>query len=273
LAGVRDDRLRWNIAGKEIDVLSELIADDIEMFQAGIRAEFTDGRHLLFAEFFLGDISGGTATDSDYGGDRRSGLYSKSISDVGGRNARDLSAGVGRRFDFGAGRWGLTPLVGGSRNRLELVLTDAVQVVAEPGRTPPAGHVPGMAGTYEATWTEFWVGAEIRRGIGRNGEIYGVLRRHWFDFRAKADWNLRRDLARPVGFVQEASGAGLDGELGGTWTVSDRLAFDLRLAYRDRTAKHGTDTLFHKTGRTSEHPLNEVSWRSRSIFAGIRCSF
>ena len=271
--GIRMDRLRWNIAGNNVNILSELIVDDIEIIPIGLKTEITRGNYTFFGNMAYGEIRDGTTTDRDYLADDRRGLYSESISKVSGNHAIDLSGSIGRNIDFKADRFRLAPVIGASWHRLKLYKTHGVQTVATSGVTPPTGPFPGLASSYDASWTSLWAGGNIRIQIISALQLTASFHYHWFDYRADADWNLRQDLAHPVSFTHRASGDGFDAEITCKYAFTDRADISITFFYRDWLAKNGTDTTFFATGQRAEIPLNEVSWESRSITAGIHYRF
>jgi len=270
---VRTDRLHWHIAGGNVNILSELITEDIDILQVGLRAKLTKNNYVFFAEGAYGTIRSGKTTDRDYRGDDRTGLYSESVSDISGRNARDLSAGAGRHFHFNSNRYRLTPLIGASHHRLRLLKTDGMQTVATPGETPPVGPIPGLASTYDATWNALWAGGKFMVRASESIELRAAYRYHWFDYRADAGWNLRQDLAQPVSFTHRASGSGFDVDISCRYALSAQAGISFSFLHRERKAENGTDTTYLATGQQFDIPLNKVSWRSQSVLAGIEYRF
>ncbi len=271
--GIRRDRLNWHIAGNNVNILSELIVDDIDIFQVGAKSAFTKGEYTFFAEMAYGDVLGGTNVDRDFLANNRRNIYSESVADVSGRRAMDLSGGIGRNIDFHSGRYRLTPILGASWHRLRLLKTHGVQTIATPGQTPPVGAIQGLASTYDADWTGLWAGGKIQVQAAEALQIAASFRYQFFDFRADANWNLREDLSHPVSFSHRATGRGIVGDVSYKWSLTDRVDISLTFLYRYLLAKNGTDTTFFATGNRAKTPLNKVSWRSRAITAGLTYRF
>ncbi len=270
---LRTDRLHWHIAGRNVNILSELITEDIEIVQVGLRSTFTKDHYVFFAEGAHGALRSGKTTDRDYLGDDRTGLYSESVSDVSGRNAWDLTAGAGRHFLFNSNRYRITPLIGASHHRLRLLKTNGMQTIATPGKTPPVGPIPGLASTYDATWNALWAGGEFMVQASKSIELRASYRYHWFDYQADARWNLRQDLAQPVSFTHSASGSGFDVDISCRYALSAQAGISFSFLHRERKAKNGTDTTYLATGQQFDIPLNKVSWRSQSFTAGVDYRF
>lgn len=271
--GIRRDRLNWHIAGNNVNILSELIVGDIDIFQVGAKSAFTKGAYTFFAEMAYGDVLGGTNVDRDFLANNRRNIYSESVADVSGRRAMDLSGGIGRNIDFHSSRYRLTPILGASWHRLRLLKTHGVQTIATPGKTPPLGAIQGLASTYDADWTGLWAGGNIRVQAAEALQIAASFRYQFFDFRADANWNLRQDLSHPVSFSHRATGRGIAGDVSYKWALTDRVDISLVFLYRYLLAKNGTDTTFFATGNKANTPLNKVSWRSRAITAGLTYRF
>lgn len=269
----RSDRLNWHIAGRNVNILSELIVDDLEIFQIKATGAFTKRNYTFFAEAAHGEIFSGTNVDRDFLANNRGNLFSESVARVSGRDATDFSGGIGRNIDLDAGRYRLTPMVGASWSRLRLLKTRGVQTVATPGTTPPTGPFPGLASTYDAQWTGVWTGAGIRVRTASALTIAASFRYQFFDYRADADWNLRQDLSHPVSFTHRANGRGFEGDMAYKWAITERMDISLTFLYKYLLAKNGTDTTYFASGNRAKTPLNRVSWRSRAVMAGLSYRF
>ena len=91
------------------------------------------------------------------------------------------------------------------------------------------------------------------------------------EYEAKANWNLRGDLAHPVSFEHEADGDGWVLTGGYSWHFTSRWALDLQGKYQEWSTDPGIDRVFGANGSTLTTVLNEVNWNSFSATIGVSC--
>lgn len=277
IIGYRMDNLDWNIAGDQYgsnpNILSELEFNDLEIYQAGLELKVTVNRIYFRASVCLGEITDGESTDSDYDQDNRSGLYSRSKSEINNNDVQDRSVGLGYQFDFFKRRLKIAPLIGTSCHEQNIRMTDGVQTVATSGRTPALGPIPGLRSTYETEWTSWWLGMDISLELTTNLSLFSSLEYHLVDYDAKANWSLREDFAHPVSFTHEADGNATAIKIGISHFFVEHWAIGLLYSRQKWSAGGGYDRLFLATGQTTTTKLNEVNWDSRSINLSLSCRF
>jgi len=159
--GFHVDDLNWNIAGNisgnNPNVLSELTWSDLETLQATVNGKALINEWLyLRGSLGYGWTFSGDNLDSDFSGNDRTQEYSRSSNSADGGRVLDGAIGLGYQFSWLSEKFKLSPLLGYSYSALKLTLRDGVQVIATPGKTPPAGPIQGLDSTYDASWLGPW---------------------------------------------------------------------------------------------------------------------
>ncbi len=265
--GYRYDELRWDIAGTlagtSPNILSELTWRDMESAQVQADVNMlVDNTLLLRGRGSYGEVQNGKAQDSDYNGDNRTLEFSRSNSESDGYVA-DVDVGVGYQFrvyDSSVERYArIIPMIGYARRTQHFTIFDGEQTV------PAAGPIDGLHSTYSTEWEGPWLGLSIRMEADERTTVNFEVQRHWADFYAEANWNLRTDLAHPVSFVHETQGRGMlvAMELSHQWR--DPWAFGVRLEWQDWQGEPGVDRIFDVSGASPSvlvTRLNGVDWEA-----------
>ncbi len=273
-AGYRQDDLEWSFALPGINPRSELTWRDIESFQLefGLQRRFFHNFRLK-GVFAYAVIYDGQNQDSDYDGNNRTLEFSRSINATDAGNLWDISLGLAYDVRLFDDQFRLSPLLGYAFDDQDLHISDGVQTL------PPLGPFQGLDSSYDATWYGPWVGMELQvssRGSDSPSPgyeaVFGV-EYHLANFEAKADWNLRPDLAHPRSFEQDADGSGwvLTGAV--NYLFGSRWAINVTGKYQSWETDAGTHRFFFSDGSSYATRLNEVVWKSYSVTVGVICRF
>jgi hypothetical protein len=273
-AGMRTDDLKWNISGSpqgdNPNVLSELKWEDIEIRQVQATGSllmthktFYWPQTLLSISYGYGDITDGKNYDADYSGDDRTDRNSLIINDADDGDVRDFSLAIGPSFHSPDDRWSFVPQIGYSYHEQNLTLTNGKQV------DPNLMLIPDLDSTYQTEWEGPWIGGEIVFKSNSNWSLMSRVEYHWFDYYAEADWNLRNDFKHPKSFDHRADGDGLVIDLQWQYRLTEHWSFGLQGHYLDWQTDHGDDRLFLANGEVLPTRLNQVTWRSVAMNAGI----
>ena len=275
--GYRVDQFDWSIAGpilgRNVNVLSELTWEDLEIFQVKAAARVT-----VHEAFYLrgslagGQIFDGTNVDSDFRGPNRTSEFSRSVNVTADGQIWDATAGVGYILALSE-KLRLIPLIGYSYNRQELTLSNGVQTVSLPPSAQPVGPFPGLDSVYDAEWWGPWIGVDAFYGVSDRIRLSFSFEYHWADYEAVADWNLRTDLLRSRSFEHDAEGQGFVASLGAEYLLTGPWSLLLNLSYQQMSTDPGIDRVFFADGTLVVTPLNEVNWKSFAIFAGVTYRF
>jgi hypothetical protein len=292
---VRSDELNWSIPGQtlvgEIDVLSELDWDDVDIFQlqlttTGVLTEISwlDWNLYFSGSVALGSIVSDEVTDSDYAGDNKTLEWSRSQSDAGNGDSFDISIEVGPIFQLQQSEAQLIPVVGLMYHSLDLVLQDGEQVLSDnrirrdyfgmdASLPTVVGVIENLDSCYDAMWFGPFLGLRLKVPLSERLSLMTGIDYQLSYYYAEADWNLRDDLAHPVSFEQEGVGGGLSLSFQGLYQISERWALTLDGVVRQWTLFSGTDRTYMNDGESTKTDLTSVSWRSMSIAAALRYSF
>lgn len=262
--GYRLDSLDWNIAGNlagtSPNVISELEWRDMQFlqFKGELAGSNQNGTYFRGSAAY-GLTLGGENQDSDYATDNRTGEFSRSVNGIDGSHVLDFSGAIGRDMPFGANdTHRFIPLLGYSYHTQQMRITDGNQVI------PASGPFAGLDSSYDAQWSGFWLGGDVIFDLADRGTVFTRLEGHWVNYLAKADWNLRGDLAHPVSFEHEADGTGVVFELG--WRdilLADGWAWGVDLSLQRWQTDPGLSTFYGAT--TTAQRLNEVNWSSKQL--------
>jgi hypothetical protein len=273
-AGYRHDELDWSFALPNINIRSELIWRDLESFQFEFGLERRLWRHFrlkgYLAYAFLFD---GQNQDSDYNGNNRTEEFSRSNNSTQDGDLWDISIGLAYDVRLLANRIVLSPVIGYSYHDQNLQITRGIQTI------PPLGPFQGLNSSYDPTWYGPWIGADFQynsygKAAPKTGyEAFFGIEYHFANFEAKADWNLRADLAHPVSFRQDADGSGWVLTGGINYLFNPSWSVNLNGKYQKWETSEGRHRFFFFDGSSYQAKLNGVNWESFSISAGITCRF
>ncbi len=276
--GYRVDDLDWNIAGNpngtNPNIISELAWSDLKSYQLKV-----GGRGMINGVFYLrgsidfGWVLSGEVQDSDYDGDNRTQEYSRSISNSDDSTVFDSTVAFGYPFKLASDRLRLIPIVGFSYSEQNLTMKDGVQVISQPPQTQPIGPIAGLDSTYDTKWYGPWVGLDLSLRATDKIILFAGFEYHWADYEAKANWNLRTDLAHPKRFEHDAAGTGFLITAGGDYVFSESLSLGLELNFQDWSTDAGIDRQFNADGTIAVTRLNEVNWESFAIMLRLTYRF
>ncbi len=285
-SGYRRAELSWNIAGNRQgtnpDVLSELEWKNLDIFQAQAESHLRLGLHqfpnlslLIKGSLSWGWIVAGNNRDSDYAGDGRTLEFSRSENSGKGGDLLDLSVALGPQLQLFDNSLELALLAGWSYHEQNLKIRRGRQTLSEPGLTPntslpqPLGRFPGLDSRYETRWWGPWLGTDLHWLPTAKLSLSGSFAWHFADYQAKADWNLRSDLAHPVSFRHWADGSGLVLALGLHYRLTPNWRLALDYQYQDWVADKGLHRIYRADGGRAESRLNKVNWRSRAAMLSL----
>lgn len=273
LIGYRTDNLSWNIAdvGGHPIVRSELEYRDLKSIVFDVKGGLSLPQNFRI-DFWgdIGTIVAGTCQDSDFEGDERTILSSKSISQAGKGTVFDATLGLGRCYPSAFGK--ITPLLGYSIHGQLLELYDGFQLV------PFVGPIEGLNSHYKTLWQSAWCGFE--HIICLSTWVEGFLRAevHYAFYSARGLWNLNEKFGGE--FKHQSQG------IGGVLFCGARLKLTRHLGLGASILLQG----FRTCGGTSSVPLlsegangtvirsatqrlNAVIWQSSALFLDLSYSF
>ena len=102
---------------------------------------------------------------------------------------------------------------------------------------------------------------------------YFTYEYHWADYHAKANWNLRNDLAHPKSFEHNADATGSVIATGFNIALHEHAALNINFDYQSWSTDNGTHKVFFSNGKTAKTRLNEVNWSTYALSLGLTLRF
>ena len=279
-----DSELHWNIARDLRDtdspnVLSELEFEGISTQLVGLQGRASrewrgSWRLLLEADGSYSRVDRGTTVDSDYFGDDRTGLYSRSRANIVGDTGVNGRGGIGLAYDLVPGRHGLAVLAGVYYQEQNLNFRRGTQEVADPSVFGSASVddvnvlLQHLDTDYRSEWQGNYLGFAYH-WTWKNWSSQWRLNYHRGRYYGEGRWNLRRDFQQPHSFSHFVTSSGyelrwqLDYQLSQHWSAFGAL---LR---RQWDAKAGVSVTFLSNGEISATRFNEVVWRVSQTRFGL----
>jgi len=294
--GYRSDQLNWSISGdtngERPNILSELIWEDIEIFQLQTTGwleigelPFLKRNAMVLANISFGKILAGDVQDSDYAVDDREFEWSRSVNAADQGMTADLSAAVGPIINFNKiVGLAVTPLVGYGYYMQALTMTNGVQVISDRAiredffgpnadMPPDVGEISGLDSSYTAYWYGPWLGANVDYQASEKLKMTLGVEYHWIEYFAQADWNLRTIFEHPVSFEHEASGTGTVWNIKGLYLLNENWSWLFSGNIQNWETESGTDRTYLADGTVGLSRLNQVTWASYALTTGVQYRF
>lgn len=269
--------LEWSIsAGPSTqyspNVLSELSFDDMKTKGWGLNLSYLKKLNNKWAfnietDLLRSKISTGDVRDSDYAEDNRQGEFSRSYSDAkgDGTDRKTLAAGFKYRWFGNKGHYA-SILFGKQNYAFDIQMHNGTQVI------PETFPIPGLSSTYETETDSIFV-AIASEHVFNWGTLGLRFERHDASYDAKANWNLRDDLAHPVSFAHSAEGNADVVIMGYSYTINKSWDVFVNLSRRNTSLTDGYDHVFASDGRSTVVRLNNVDMTTNAADAGVRYLF
>ncbi|MBP2632111.1 MAG: hypothetical protein H6Q70_2739 [Firmicutes bacterium] len=269
-AGDRKDEVNWNFAGdmdgKNPNVQSELKWTNLKIYEVRLNGK-SDVNDKAFVEGSVGYgwIHSGHNQDSDYMGDNRTGMYSRSENNAGNGHVVDGSIGYGYYID--KQEKSKTALVTGySINKQSLKITDGNQTYSDPAyQSQPVGPFSGLNSTFDARWKGPYIGLSYEEQSSAKLKFFSRFEYHFTKYRAEGNWNLSSAYAHPKSIEQSASGYGTVFSIGSEYQMNNEWALKAKMSFSHFKSKTGVHRAFAADGNVYETRLNEADWDSQAI--------
>lgn len=280
--GYRYDHFRWSIAGpdKVPNILSEIEWEYLGILEASAFGwnSFPCGLYYRWNTSY-GAVVSGEVVDSDYLGDDRTFLFSKSKSRANIGNTFDAAAGAGWQFSFCNDGLLVAAVAGWAFDLQDMHLIKG-RIVFDGINPANVGPLPNLHSKYEARWYGPWVGVDAVWQACPEWVFNGSFEYHHVRYRGTGDWNLRTDF--DGSFHHASRGHGILGRLGILYAFRGDWLFILNLQGQRWEAFGGTDTTRIKqividpaTGIFLEQsvkvvlPFREAQWWSLGASFGV----
>ncbi len=280
--GYRWDEFKWSITGPDHvpNILSELEWEKLGVIEASAMGwnSFENGFYYRWGASY-GTIIHGEVTDSDYLGDDRTLLYSRSKSMANRGKTLDFTGCIGWQCSCFSDSLVIAGIVGMSveQQHLHLIGGHLVVNVFDPD---DVGEIHGLNSEYEPTWWGPWIGLDAGWAACPDFVFSGGIEYHWTKYDATGHWNLRSDFCGD--FTQESKGTGFVGHVGISYAFRRDWLFILNLKGQHWRAHGGTDTCKIRVQVVDEAsgavftecqkihtPFKEAVWSSYSAALGV----
>ena len=290
--GYRVDSLDWTIdgagnpLGTSPNILSELEWRDMEILQLKGELSGSNAAGIYFRGYGnFGWVLDGVNQDSDYAESNRTAEFSRSINDVDGSRVLDLSGGLGLTFFLDhAEQYRFIPMVGLSYHNQNMQMRGGNQVVSNVSNAqlldpaisslPSEGPFPGLNSSYEAEWSGPWLGADMLLDLRNSGKLLLRVEKHWVNYYAKANWNLREDFDHPLSYEHKSNGEGWVLELG--WQnapIEYQWVWGVKVSLQEWDAGVGQYLVHYADGSRSVSRFNGANWSSKSVHFSLSKAF
>lgn len=272
--------LTWNIAagpGSNFspNVLSEISFDGVKIRGGGVAIAYLNKLNDRIAFYVEGDLSrssGGTgkARDSDYLGDNRTEEFSRTYAEAKGHGSYRDEAALGFKYRWLSTRGHyFSVLIGMSEVGFDVNMTDGVQFIPEENG---GLQILGLDSSYDAKFKAQFVGVMSEHAFSFG--TFGLrIERHQVEFDAKANWNLRSDLAHDVSFAQTGEGDGYIATVGYSYALNESWDCYLNVTKQNLAISDGYDHTFMSDGSGFVSRLNEVRFDVLNTQIGTRYIF
>lgn len=260
--------LNWSIAGNSAgqspNVLSEVKWNNLAGLSIGAELKVNLTKNWFLAgEFLKRFVKTGTATDSDYAQDDRSGrtYYAELRSDEGSLN--EFSTSVGYYF-LHTKQIKLAAFAGYNQSKENLLLLNKNDVAA---------GEKGLHTTYQTSWKGPSGGISANYNPLNKLKVEAKFVYSQLTYNATADWNLIDAFSHPISFTHYAKGFNLTTSLTVFYKLSRQLSLRLAGAYGNAQTGSGVDHLYLESGGTQTTQFNGAEKIVKSINAGVVFNF
>lgn len=276
--GERKDKVNWNFAGdmdgENPNVQSELKWTDLKIYEVRLNGK-SDINDKSFVEGSVGYgwIHGGHNQDSDYMGNNRTEMYSRSENNAGNGHVVDGSIGYGYYINKQE-KSKIALVAGYSVNKQSLTMTDGDQTYSDfYYQTQPIGPFSGLNSTFNTRWHGPYIGLSFEKQASEKLKILTRFEYHFTKYHAEGNWNLSSAYAHPKSIEQSASGYGTVFSIGTEYQMNEEWALNAKMNFSRFKSKNGLHKAFAADGTTGETRLNEAKWDSRAINLSVTKNF
>ncbi len=282
-------QLDWSIArdlaGKDTpNILSELEFERVQSRELGVSASIASEARgswqlLLEGDGAYGWIDRGTTIDSDYFGDNRTGLYSRSRATITGDNGYALRGGGGIAYQLVPDRHTVQAIFGVYRQVQTLNFQSGRQLVAD--ATVYSGSELNAVNTQlqhelDTHYRTEWQGNYLSLGYQWYLQKWSsAWRMNYLQGRyyGEGHWNLRDDFQQPRSFSHYVNSTGvellwtLNYEIGPQWNAY------IGLMHQHWQSDTGVGVSYLADGSINATRFNGVSWQVNQTRVGVSYRF
>ncbi|MGH1470809.1 MAG: hypothetical protein ACRBCS_06420 [Cellvibrionaceae bacterium] len=290
--GLTDGKLDWNIASDlDTSVTPNVVSElefSAEAYHLGLKAKLEsdvywgDSQLLLEVDSNYGAVIGGESIDSDYFGDNRTGLYSRSEAELEGDSLNFLEGGIGFQTKiFSVMTFSIA--YGGYRSEQNLNFQKGSQVYADPLVFFPFtledltdNLQQNLDSDYMTEWTGQWLSIKTVLTMG-SWEFFIQSKMTDGNYYGEGRWNLRATgvdaFQQPKSFTHEAKSDGEEWSIGLSYQLTKSLSFSVNYVESEQTTDAGLSVTYFSNGTFNRSVFNGASWESSRKTIGIEYKF
>jgi outer membrane protease len=265
-AGLQQSKFDWSIAGNAAgtspNILSELIWKNLKGPSFGLDIKYNITERLsVKATNQYSSITKGEAEDTDYADDNRQNAFYYD----------PLNANKGYLYDadlqssyqlLKLGQFKINPIVGLSYHQQKFYLLESAN-------NPDS---KGLNSTYQTRYKGFDFGAEFVFKANKFSVGATVLG-GFYNYSAKANWNLIPDFAKPVSFTHKANSFSLSGDINLAVPLNKSLRIEVDYKINNINTYSGVDKAYFNSRPTEETQFNGASFRKNAVLLGLNFGF
>ncbi|RLJ77450.1 omptin family outer membrane protease [Pedobacter alluvionis] len=264
--GLQQSKFDWSIAGNAAganpNVLSELIWKNLKGPGFGLDIKYNITRRLsVKATNQYSNITKGEAEDTDYADDNRQNAFYFDLLNANKGYLYDAALQLNYQL-LKFGQFNINPIVGLSYNQQKFYLLESAN-------NPDS---KGLNSTYQARYKGFDFGAEFIF-ITNKFSLGATILAGFYNYSAKANWNLIPDFAKPVSFTHKANSFSLSGDINLAVPVSKSLRLEVDYKINNINTYSGVDKAYFNSRATEETQFNGANFRKNAVLLGLNLSF
>lgn len=252
----RQDKMNWHIGNAPTTTLSEL-EYKMKAVQPKLALNVTAPYSLALQIYYAnGDIKTGEAFDSDYD-EQFSTLYLLSKSNVIG-GMKDFGGMFSKEYSIQNMNASID--VGWSRHQQSLTMIDGFQLL--PDEAPYYGAIGGLNNHYNTQWQGFFWGAGLSVINGVDWLFKVNVKQYFLNYKAKADWNLRKEFSHPLSFEHQINANAYEGSITAVYRINKKCNLKTFITLLSAEGNNGSDVTYFDDGSSQVYFLNQVNWQS-----------
>lgn len=265
-AGLFSEDFNWSIAGntegKAPNIFSELIWKNLKGIQYNLNSNyFLTRRVAINVDLTLGNINNGMANDSDYLEDNRNQSFFDEdfLSNKG--YFRNIKVSLLFRKELNE-KLIISSLVGYDN------LTQKLYLIEDPSN--PTNE--DLNSYYKHYWKGGYIGLDLNYLIGKFS-VSGTITGGYYNYYAKANWNLIPTFKKPISFVHQANAYKYQGGLLLSYLISKNLEINSSVNFTYGASFAGKDEAFFTDNTSATTKFNGAELKNTYAKLGVNLIF
>lgn len=263
--GYQRENFHWSIAGnsngQSPNVFSELKWTKLSGQSIAASLQYNVyQRFNIYADYARQFITSGSANDSDYSTDNRTGNTYNETFDAGKGHTKGWALGAG--YQLINNNWlNLTPYAGYSDNRQSLYLYGS------------GNRFPNLNSSYQTRWKGVFIKAIASIKLIEKLKFNAAITYNQVGYNALGNWNLITTFQHPVSYRHHANGYGLNMNGALAYSITNQIAIQAGGGYLHWQTGNGIDELYLNSGEVDKTQMNGAYRTGFRVFGGLKISF